>query len=99
MTLEGPVREAFAPGGVLSRAADHFRPRAGQTEMALAVARTIESGGALVVEAGTGVGKTFSYLVPALLSGERVLISTATETVQDQLFARDLPRLAQSLGL
>ncbi|AEG92977.1 Candidate ATP-dependent DNA helicase [Ramlibacter tataouinensis TTB310] len=67
--------------------------------MALAVARTIEQGGALVVEAGTGVGKTFSYLVPALLSGERVLLSTATKTLQDQLYGRDLPRLAQALGL
>jgi ATP-dependent DNA helicase DinG len=97
--LEQLAREAFVPGGVLSRAADAFRPRPGQTDMAAAVARTIASGGALVVEAGTGVGKTFSYLVPALLSGERVLLSTATKTLQDQLFARDLPRLAQALGL
>src|SRR3954469_5613416 len=93
------AREAFVPGGVLSRAAEAFRPRAGQTEMALAVARTIAEGGALVVEAGTGVGKTFSYLVPALLSGERVLLSTATKTLQDQLHGRDLPRLAEALGL
>jgi ATP-dependent DNA helicase DinG len=99
MSLEDPVRDAFAPEGVLSRAADHFRPRAEQTEMALAVARTIEEGGALVVEAGTGVGKTFSYLVPALLSGERVLLSTATKTLQDQLFGRDLPRLVEAFGL
>jgi ATP-dependent DNA helicase DinG len=98
-SLELVVREAFAPEGVLSRTADEFRPRQGQTEMALAVARTIEEGGALVVEAGTGVGKTFSYLVPALLSGERVLLSTATKTLQDQLFGRDLPRLVQALGL
>lgn len=97
--LEDLVREAFTPEGVLACTVEAFRPRAGQTEMALAVARTIESGGALVVEAGTGVGKTFSYLVPALLSGERVLLSTATKTLQDQLFARDLPRLAQALGL
>jgi len=97
--LEQLAREAFAPEGVLSRAAEAFRPRAGQTEMAAAVARTIAQGGALVVEAGTGVGKTFSYLVPALLSGERVLLSTATKTLQDQLFARDLPRLAEALGL
>ena len=90
--LEQIAREAFVPGGVLSRAAEAFRPRPGQTEMAAAVARTIAAGGALVVEAGTGVGKTFSYLVPALLSGERVLLSTATKTLQDQLFARDLPR-------
>lgn len=98
-SLQDAVREAFAPDGVLSRAADHFRPRAGQTEMALAVARVVEEGGALVVEAGTGVGKTFSYLVPALLSGERILLSTATKTLQDQLFGRDLPRLVQALGL
>ncbi|MBI2772297.1 MAG: ATP-dependent DNA helicase [Burkholderiales bacterium] len=99
MSLEPAVREAFAPHGVLSRAADHFQPRQGQTDMAVAVARIIQEGGALVVEAGTGVGKTFSYLVPALLSGERVLLSTATKTLQDQLFGRDLPRLVQALGL
>ena len=99
MSLQDLAREAFAPGGVLSRAADEFRPRSGQTEMAVAVARAIEEGGALVVEAGTGVGKTFSYLVPALLSGERVLLSTATKTLQDQLFGRDLPRLVEALGL
>src|SRR5688572_33106858 len=99
MSLETPVAAAFAPEGVLSRAADHFRPRSGQTDMAMAVARTISAGGALVVEAGTGVGKTFSYLVPALLSGERVLLSTATKTLQDQLFGRDLPRLVEALGL
>jgi len=98
-SLEEPVREVFAGEGALSRAADQFRPRRGQTDMALAVARTIENGGALVVEAGTGVGKTFSYLVPALLSGERVLLSTATKTLQDQLFGRDLPRLVEALGL
>jgi len=99
ISLEDRVREAFAQGGALSRAAEQFRERDGQTRMALAVAQTIESGGALVVEAGTGVGKTFSYLVPALLSGERVLLSTATKALQDQLFGRDLPRLVESLGL
>jgi ATP-dependent DNA helicase DinG len=99
MPVHDRVSEAFADGGVLSRAADHFLPRSGQTEMAMAVARIIETGGALVVEAGTGVGKTFSYLVPALLSGERVLLSTATKTLQDQLFGRDLPRLVEALGL
>ena len=99
MALVEMVQEVFAPGGVLARADTHFQPREGQTQMAMAVAHTIETGGALVVEAGTGVGKTFSYLVPALLSGERVLLSTATKALQDQLFARDLPRLAQTLGL
>jgi ATP-dependent DNA helicase DinG len=99
MTLAIEVEEAFAPGGVLSRAAEHFVPRSGQTEMALAVARAIEGAYPLVVEASTGVGKTFSYLVPALLSGERVLLSTATKALQDQLFGRDLPRLVETLGL
>ncbi|TFZ08478.1 ATP-dependent DNA helicase [Ramlibacter humi] len=99
MTLTEAVRGAFAADGALPRAAEAFRPRDGQTEMALAVADAIETGGALVVEAGTGVGKTFSYLVPALLSGERVLVSTATKTLQDQLFGRDLPRLVEALGV
>ncbi|BEP43111.1 ATP-dependent DNA helicase [Variovorax sp. V15] len=98
-SLEDKVRDAFAQDGGLSRAAQQFRERSGQTEMAMAVARTIDKGGVLVVEAGTGVGKTFSYLVPALLSGERVLLSTATKTLQDQLFGRDLPRLVEAFGL
>ncbi|CAN7617029.1 ATP-dependent DNA helicase [Acidovorax sp. LjRoot117] len=99
MALADMVQEVFAPLGVLARADPHFQPREGQTRMAAAVAKTMEEGGALVVEAGTGVGKTFAYLVPALLSGERVLLSTATKALQDQLFARDLPLLAQTLGL
>ncbi|MBS0451923.1 MAG: ATP-dependent DNA helicase [Proteobacteria bacterium] len=97
--LEERVREVFAQGGALSRAAEQFRERDGQTRMALAVAQVIAEGGPLVVEAGTGVGKTFSYLVPALLSGERVLLSTATKALQDQLYGRDLPRLVDALGL
>jgi ATP-dependent DNA helicase DinG len=97
--LRDLVQEAFAPLGVLARATDHFTPRQGQTDMALAVADVVAQGGSLVVEAGTGVGKTFAYLVPALLSGERVLLSTATKALQDQLFARDLPRLVQALNL
>ncbi|MES2412624.1 MAG: ATP-dependent DNA helicase [Pseudomonadota bacterium] len=99
MNLELEVQEAFAPGGVLSRTTDHFVARSGQTEMALAVARAIELSQVLVVEASTGVGKTFSYLVPALLSGERVLVSTATKALQDQLFGRDLPGLLEALGV
>jgi ATP-dependent DNA helicase DinG len=99
MTLQAQVRETFAPGGLLSRTVGEFTPRDGQTEMATAIARVIDTGGVLVVEAGTGIGKTFSYLVPALLSGTRVLLSTATKTLQDQLFGRDLPRLIKALGL
>ncbi len=97
--LHRAVQGVFAPDGPLARVDAHFSPREGQTAMAMAVADTLESGGALVVEAGTGVGKTFAYLVPALLSGERVVISTATKTLQDQLFARDLPALISALKL
>jgi len=97
--LRDLVQEAFAPLGVLARATGQFNPRQGQTDMALAVADVVAHGGSLVVEAGTGVGKTFAYLVPALLSGERVLLSTATKALQDQLFSRDLPRLVQALNL
>jgi ATP-dependent DNA helicase DinG len=99
MNLHDLVADAFCVDSVLARSVDDFRPRPGQTDMALAVADTMASGGVLVVEAGTGVGKTFSYLVPALLSGEKVLLSTATKTLQDQLFGRDLPRLIAALGL
>ena len=99
MTLEGLVRETFAPEGLLSRTVEEFKSRDGQTEMAGSIARTIEAGGVLVVEAGTGIGKTFAYLVPVLLSGARVLLSTATKTLQDQLFGRDLPLLSRALGL
>ena len=96
---QNTVAEAFSANGALIRAQPGFVPRAGQTEMALAVARVVAEGGSLVVEAGTGVGKTFAYLVPALLSGERVLLSTATKALQDQLFGRDLPRVLQALSL
>jgi ATP-dependent DNA helicase DinG len=99
MALTDQVRTAFTAGGVLERATEHFVPRSGQRDMAMAVAQTIEDGGALVVEAGTGVGKTFAYLVPALLSGARVMVSTATKALQDQLYSRDLPRLVSALGL
>jgi ATP-dependent DNA helicase DinG len=98
-SLTHAVTSAFAPMGALSLAEPAYRPRAGQTAMAQAVAETIEAHGVLVVEAGTGVGKTYAYLVPALLSGQRVLVSTATRALQDQLFARDLPRLVHGLGL
>ena len=93
------VRQVFAPDGVLARSNAAYRPRSDQLRMARAVAHAIHTHGVVVVEAGTGVGKTFAYLVPALLSGERVLVSTATKTLQDQLFARDLPYLCKLLGL
>jgi ATP-dependent DNA helicase DinG len=72
--------------------------RPGQTEMAQAVAETIESGGHVIVRAGTGTGKTLGYLVPAILSGRRVVVATATKALQDQLATKDLPFLERHLG-
>lgn len=90
---------AFACDGALARSDDHYVEREAQQTMARAVAEAIESREPLVAEAGTGVGKTFAYLVPLLLSGRRALVSTATKSLQDQLFLRDLPRLRDALGL
>ena len=99
MGLTHSVAESFRPGGPLARTVEEYRPREGQLQMAAAVAEVLEDGGLLVVEAGTGVGKTYAYLVPALLSGLRVLVSTATKALQDQLFSRDIPHLRQVLGV
>ncbi len=93
------VAHAFSRGGALSQADDRYVVRDVQQDMALHVAAAIDSRGTLVAEAGTGVGKTFAYLVPTLLSGARALISTATKSLQDQLFLRDLPRLRDALQL
>ena len=97
--LRDAVAEAFAPAGALARADGRYVEREVQIRMALAVAGAIDDQRALVAEAGTGVGKTFAYLVPALLSGARVLVSTATKSLQDQLFLRDLPHLRDALQL
>jgi ATP-dependent DNA helicase DinG len=97
--LADAVADTLSDAGLLAEQVSGFQPRQGQTEMAMAVVETIEQGGALVVEAGTGVGKTYAYLVPVLLSGQRALISTATKALQDQLFSRDIPRLVQVLNL
>jgi ATP-dependent DNA helicase DinG len=80
----------FSATGALALAVDGFRVREGQIEMARAVAAAIEKNSVLIAEAGTGTGKTFAYLVPALLSGGKVIISTGTKTLQDQLFDRDI---------
>ena len=98
-SLSLSVQSIFTLDGLLAQATPHFKPRSGQTEMALAVSETISSGGELVVEAGTGVGKTYAYLVPVLLSGHRALVSTATKALQDQLFSRDIPKLVEVLKL
>lgn len=93
------VAGIFASSGVLANAVPEYLPRSGQQIMASAVASNMEDGGVLVVEAGTGVGKTYAYLVPALLIGQKVLLSTATKALQDQLFTRDIPELLEILKL
>jgi ATP-dependent DNA helicase DinG len=99
MGLAQRVVDSFRLDGPLAQAVEEYRPREGQLQMANAVAEVMEAGGMLVVEAGTGVGKTYAYLVPALLSGLRVLVSTATKALQDQLFSRDIPQLRRLLGV
>jgi ATP-dependent DNA helicase DinG len=92
------LSEFFGDAGPLRELLPGFQPRAGQTWMAEAVAEAIEHGGKLVVEAGTGTGKTFAYLLPALLSGRKTIISTGTKALQDQLYHRDLPLIASAVG-
>jgi ATP-dependent DNA helicase DinG len=91
------IKRIFAPEGPLAAAVAGFRPRPQQLEMAQRIAAAIAGNLALVTEAGTGTGKTFAYLVPALLSGGKVIVSTGTKTLQDQLFNRDLPTVRAAL--
>ncbi|WP_456414209.1 ATP-dependent DNA helicase [Thiolapillus sp.] len=92
------IESVLGPRGLLSDALPGFSWRAQQQEMAEAVASCIELGGRLIAEAGTGTGKTFAYLVPALLSGAKVIISTGTKNLQDQLFIKDLPLLRDAMA-
>lgn len=91
--------ELLGVGGPLAQALEGFAPRAEQQALAAAVDRALAGQGTLVGEAGTGVGKTFAYLVPALTRGGRVIISTGTRHLQDQLFHSDLPRVRRALGV
>jgi ATP-dependent DNA helicase DinG len=93
------LRSIFAAQGVLASSLPNYRARGAQLEMAEAVASAIQDNGILIAEAGTGTGKTFAYLVPALLSGAKVIISTGTKTLQDQLFHRDIPALRNALQI
>src|SRR6202048_3735331 len=92
------LSDIFGHGGPRERALPASKVRRQQLRMAERVASAIDSRETLAVEAGTGTGKTFAYLVPALLSGARVLISTGTRALQDQLFSKDLPLVAGALG-
>ncbi|MFP4076679.1 MAG: ATP-dependent DNA helicase [Halochromatium sp.] len=94
-----PVIEALATDGPLAERLRDFHPRPQQQDMAARVAERLAAGGALICEAGTGTGKTFAYLVPALLSGRKIVISTGTRNLQDQLFQRDIPMIREALGV
>lgn len=91
------IESVFAADGALARAIPGYRVRPQQIEMAARIAAAIDKHGVLVAEAGTGTGKTFAYLVPALMAGGKVILSTGTKTLQDQLFQRDLPMVRDAL--
>ena len=93
------IDDFFADSGPLATALPGFEPRDGQRQMAGAVASTIERGGTLLAEAGTGTGKTLAYLIPAILSRQRVLVSTGTKNLQEQIFFKDLPTLRDAIGV
>jgi ATP-dependent DNA helicase DinG len=99
LTLISPEKlsSLFDPEGALAAHISGFRPRAQQLELAQAILSAIQSNGQLIAEAGTGTGKTFAYLVPALLAGGKVIISTGTKNLQDQLFQKDLPTVRDAL--
>ncbi|HXH02221.1 MAG TPA: ATP-dependent DNA helicase [Candidatus Competibacteraceae bacterium] len=93
------LSELLGRDGPLARQIPGFAPRPQQIRLAEAVADTLEKRGVLIAEAGTGTGKTYAYLVPALLSGQRVIVSTGTRALQDQLFHKDLPLVRRALGV
>ncbi|MGZ8223062.1 MAG: DEAD/DEAH box helicase, partial [Methylobacter sp.] len=91
------IETFFGSDGGLSTVIPGYQPRAAQVEMAEAIAHAIEANQHLIAEAGTGTGKTFAYLVPAILSGKKVIISTGTKNLQDQLFNKDLPVIRKAI--
>ncbi|MER1977965.1 DEAD/DEAH box helicase, partial [Pseudocitrobacter faecalis] len=91
------MTDDFAADGQLAKAITGFKPREPQRQMAHAVAQSIRDGEPLVVEAGTGTGKTYAYLAPALRADKKVIISTGSKALQDQLYSRDLPTVAKAL--
>jgi len=97
--LTAIVAHVFSDTGALARVVDGYEPRGGQRRMAEAVAALVQDGGTLMAEAGTGTGKTLAYLIPAILSRQRVLVSTGTKNLQEQIFFKDLPALRDALGV
>lgn len=96
--LDLDISEFFDEDGPLATALPGYKPRPSQVELSQAIGQAIQDRATLVAEAGTGIGKTWAYLVPAFIQGGKVLISTGTRTLQDQLFARDLPRVRAALA-
>ena len=96
--LAGASRAALSEDGALAKDIPAFVPRPAQQRLAEAVAEAFGTRGMLLAEAGTGTGKTYAYLVPALLSGLKTIVSTGTRALQDQLYHRDLPRVRDALG-
>jgi ATP-dependent DNA helicase DinG len=95
--MQDALEAIFGPDGLVARAHPNYEHRPGQIEMAAAVADAFERGRVAVIEAGTGTGKTLAYLVPAIASGRRVIVSTATKSLQEQLFQKDIPFLQSIL--
>jgi ATP-dependent DNA helicase DinG len=91
------IESFFSSDGSLSKVIPGYLPRTSQLDMAVSIAEAIEANHNLIAEAGTGTGKTFAYLVPAILSRKRVIISTGTKNLQDQLFNKDLPVVRKSI--
>ncbi len=91
------MRDFFGPGGILEQRLDDYEFRPSQVRMAEAVHRALEEQNHVIIEAGTGTGKTLAYLLPALLHGQRILVSTGTKTLQDQIFYKDIPLLESIL--
>ncbi len=96
---DAALERVFSAAGPLAQRIPSYRPRPQQLEMALRIANAMRNNATLVCEAGTGTGKTVAYLVPALLSGAKVIVSTGTKTLQDQLYHRDLPTVRDALGV
>lgn len=97
--MQDDIEQLFADGGLLSQHVEHYSARSQQIEMAEKVSEALTNRETLIAEAGTGTGKTYAYLAPAILSGQKVFISTGTKNLQDQLFKKDLPKLREVLSV
>jgi ATP-dependent DNA helicase DinG len=97
--MQDDIEQLFADDGLLSRHVEHYSARSQQIEMAEKVSEALTNRETLIAEAGTGTGKTYAYLAPAILSGQKVFISAGTKNLQDQLFKKDLPKLREVLSV